>query len=182
MDFVLFILIWDIWRRNIVLKENCEASTTIYDVWLYEYLVIYDLFAWAVFCPAQAFIIAQLALRVIKLYLFCYLAAVWYLQVDLLSFPSSLAGKLVLLDFHLTGELSRCCIVICYSIFLVRNQLAFSRKPAGDHKSTILVVEMGQILPISHRVVSGRPMTAIVNSCTCWPLYLPVIVKLVYLQ
>ena len=61
-------------------------------------------------CPAQAFIIAQLVLRVIKLY--CYLAALWYLQVDLLSFPSSLAWKLVLLDFHLTGELSRYCIVI----------------------------------------------------------------------
>lgn len=135
--------IWDIWRRNIVLKENCEISPTIYDVWVYEYLVTYDfLFACAV-CLSQHkhSWSAQLALRVIKLYRFCYLAAVRYLQVDLLSFPSSLAWKLVLLDFHLTGDLS--CIMIMLLHPSQKPAGFLSGKPAGYHKSTILLVKMG---------------------------------------
>lgn len=36
--------VWDIWRRYIFLKEKCKTSLRIYDVWLYEYMVIYNLF------------------------------------------------------------------------------------------------------------------------------------------
>lgn len=73
----------------------------------------------------------------------------------------------MLLDFHLTGELSRYCIVVMLLHLLSQKSAGFlSRKPAGDHKSTILLVKMGQILPISHRVIiSGSLVTATVSLC-----------------
>jgi hypothetical protein len=86
-------------------------------------------------------------------------ALVRYLQVDLLSLTSSVAWKLLLLDSHLTGELSSYCIVP-----MVLHSL--SRNLAGD---PALLIKMGQMLFISHQVVFGSSMLVVVNSTT-WNL------------
>jgi len=78
---VPFILIWDIWRRNIVLKENCEISPTIYDVWLYDYLVIYDLFAWAVCLSSTSIHYRPTGSQGDQVIPFLLLAAVWYCKL-----------------------------------------------------------------------------------------------------
>jgi hypothetical protein len=135
--------IWDIWRRDIVLKENCKISLTIYDVWSYEYLVIYDLFAWAMCLSQHKHSLSLNWLSWWSSYRFSVSWLLWpgYCMVFVswsvvISMFISLE-KLVLLDFCLTGELSR--LVGCPCVVTAHNNTHVNYLPERSQYFLLIV-------------------------------------------
>lgn len=94
-------------------------------------------------------------------------ALVPHLQVDLLSLPSSVAWKLLLLDSHFTGELFSYCI-----FFPNGTVILWIVNLAGG---PVLLIKMGQMILISQQAVFGSSMPVVVILTTgIWKEICPV--------